>query len=176
MVLASVGQAAAQQPAPAASDWPRQREANGHSLLMWKPQVDSWENHARLVFRAAVAVRPAGKSDYVYGVVTVEANTQTDVDRRVVLATGVQRHIRFSNVQPDEAASLVALADAIMPPRESVQVPLDVVLASVRSESNQQRAAGVNPRSTHRRSIAWRRWPWAQIRVARASLCGSGAP
>ena len=138
-------QATAQPAAqPAAPGWPRQREANGHSLLMWKPQVDSWENHARIAFRAAIAVRPAGKKDYVYGVVEVQADTQTDVGKRTVLATNVKRDVRFPNAPPDEAARLAGLVGEIMPIRESVEVPLDVVLAYVRSAPDQQRAVELN--------------------------------
>lgn len=130
--------------AAAASDWPKQREAGGHSLLMWKPQIDSWENHAHITFRAAVAVRPAGQRDYAYGILEVEADTKTDVDRRMVQAAGVKRQVRFPSAPPDEAARLVALVDAIMPPKDSVEVPLDVVLAYVRSGPDQQRSAEVS--------------------------------
>src|SRR5215468_10157041 len=70
-VLAQAGGALAQStPASAplpADPWPRQVALGGTTVLVYQPQVDSWTGN-RLTFRAAVAVRPAGKSQ-TFGVI-----------------------------------------------------------------------------------------------------------
>jgi len=107
----TASQPAAQLPAPGDTRWPQRRESNGHSVLLYQPQVDSWENHARISFRAAIAVRPSGQKDYVYGVMHVEADTKTDVDARTVLATNTKRELRFPTVPEEEAARLIGIVD-----------------------------------------------------------------
>src|SRR5712691_11338569 len=140
----TASQPTAQQPAPGDISWPQRRESNGHSILLYQPQVDTWENHARIVFRAAIAVRPSGQKDYVYGVMHAEADTKTDVDARTVLATNTKRELRFTTVPEEEAARLIGIVDAVRPRQESVTVPLDLVLAYVRTSSEQQHEVEVN--------------------------------
>src|SRR5215475_77978 len=64
----------ASQPPSAEASWPRRFETNGHVVLLYQPQVDSWEHYAKIAFRAAVAVLPSGKKEPVYGVIDVAAD------------------------------------------------------------------------------------------------------
>jgi len=140
----ATSQPTASQPLPAAASWPQRFETNGHVVLLYQPQVDAWEHYARIAFRAVVAVLPSGKKDYVYGVIDVEADTETDMENRTVRATNSKREVRFPTVPEAETSRLVSIVEAAMPRRESVVVPLDLVLAYVRSAPAQQRAVEVN--------------------------------
>ena len=55
----AASQPTAPQPAPAEASWPRRYEANGHTILLYEPQVDSWENHAHIEFRAVIGMNRA---------------------------------------------------------------------------------------------------------------------
>jgi hypothetical protein len=54
----AASQPTAQPPAAVETDWPRRYESNGYTVLLYQPQVETWEKHARIAFRAAIAVRP----------------------------------------------------------------------------------------------------------------------
>lgn len=140
----AASQPTARHPAPVGASWPQRHEGHGHSVLLYQPQVDAWENHARIAFRAAIAVRPSGQKDYVYGVLQVQADTRTDVDTRTVLVTNTKRELRFPTVSHEAAARLVGIVDAVMPRRESITVSLDLVLAYAQSSSAQQHEVEVN--------------------------------
>lgn len=100
LILASLpvlpAAAQAQQPAaalpavaPAASSsaevpWPRSVKAGDATLLVFAPQLDSWDG-ARLAGRAAVQVELGSNPPQTrYGVITFEARTLTDKTRRLV--------------------------------------------------------------------------------------------
>jgi len=42
--------------------WPRQKVTKAGKLVYYQPQVDSWTDHKKLTFRAAMTVTPAGQS------------------------------------------------------------------------------------------------------------------
>src|SRR5215475_3476787 len=65
-VVANLSTAAATIPAPV---WPRTYEKNGDTVVMYQPQIDSWKDHTKIRFRAAVAVTQAGSAKTDYGVV-----------------------------------------------------------------------------------------------------------
>jgi hypothetical protein len=134
---------AAQPQAPPGGAWPRHYKTDGHTVQLYQPQVDAWENHARIVFRAAVGVLPKGKKGYAYGIAEVEAATQVDYASRVVVVSNAKRELRFPNATVDDAARLAAIVNAAIPPQASITVPLDVVLAYVR-DAAQQREVTVN--------------------------------
>jgi hypothetical protein len=89
---------AAQAPSPPAAGapgaqaegvWPRQIEANGAVVLIYQPQIDSWQGN-RLSARSAVAVRPPNSQSASFGVVWITARTAVDKERGVVLLDDIQ--------------------------------------------------------------------------------------
>lgn len=63
--------------------WPRRVQAGNQTLTVYSPQVESW-NGDRIAFRTAVAVKPSGKGEEVFGVIQAHARTQVDrVEREV---------------------------------------------------------------------------------------------
>ena len=71
--------AAAETPSTTPDPWPREVQVAGRTLLIYQPQVVSW-NANQLVFRVAVAVKPAaGGGEESFGV--IDAQARTDVDR-----------------------------------------------------------------------------------------------
>lgn len=65
--------------------WPRQVQVGGQTLTVYQPQVEGWSGN-QLSLRAAVSLKPSGKSDEAFGVIRAKARTQVDrVQREVVL-------------------------------------------------------------------------------------------
>jgi hypothetical protein len=88
--LAWAQPAPAQKTAPApqsatipADPWPREVKVSNATLLVYQPQVESWEGNT-LKFRSAVAVRPTGGEDETFGVIWTAVRTQVDKVSRIV--------------------------------------------------------------------------------------------
>ncbi len=88
----AAAQAGAAQPAspPAAASrlpadpWPRKVDLSNASVLVYQPQINSWDGN-RLDFRAAVAIQPVGAKQESFGVLFATARTQVDKVARTVV-------------------------------------------------------------------------------------------
>ena len=60
-----------------ADPWPRQFKVTNATLVVYQPQVESWEGNT-LRFRSAVAVGPTGAKDETFGVIWATVRTQVD--------------------------------------------------------------------------------------------------
>jgi len=108
--------------------WPREYVNDGATILLYQPQVDSWEDYETLVMRAAVAVTPKGASEAVFGALYVNSHTKTDMDARTILLKDINvTSLRFLNVENSEAEVLAKLIMASLP--DSEVVALDRILA-----------------------------------------------
>ncbi len=99
---------AAVNPAVPAAGWPRHVDVGGGAaVLLYPPQVIRWTD-GTIAFRSAMAVRPAGSKQEVYG--TLEATAATHVDKisRSVGLTGLKVTKVDVPSLPDRGASLAA--------------------------------------------------------------------
>ena len=76
--------AAAAAPDLPPDPWPRKVQALGRTLLVYQPQVESWQDN-QLKLRSAVAIQSAGSKDDAFGVIQAEARTQVDREQRMVV-------------------------------------------------------------------------------------------
>jgi hypothetical protein len=96
--------------------WPREYKNEKGRLVVYQPQIDSWENYRKLKARAAVALTPSGEAKPVYGVLYVRAETQADVDHRTVLIGKINiEEARFPSAAPNRTADLTALVRQLVP-------------------------------------------------------------
>lgn len=79
---AAFAQSATGTPTPA-DPWPRELKLNNGTVLVYQPQINSWEGN-KLDFRAVVAVTPTGKKEEIFGVVFGTARTHVDKIARMV--------------------------------------------------------------------------------------------
>lgn len=121
--------AAAPQSPPARMTWPRTFTNAGNTLVMYQPQVDGWDAYAKLRFRAAVAVTPAGASKAEYGVVAGRADTIVDHDARTVLMTNIDVAVRFPGTTGGQADGLKAMVRQCLPSLDYLDISLDQILA-----------------------------------------------
>src|SRR5512141_1463600 len=131
--------------APRDLGWPRLYFAGGAEVLVQQPQVDSWENYAKLSMRVAVSVKPQGATQPEYGVADLEARTVTDhAARTVTLYKPEIKAVRFPQTAPEKADVYEKAVRSISPARESAVIALDRVLAYVKPAEKDKKGIVVN--------------------------------
>ena len=72
------------QESASVQNWPRQLTNGGNRLTYYQPQIDSWTDYRQLDGRVAVVLTPVG-SESVTGMITFQAQTDTDLEERTVV-------------------------------------------------------------------------------------------
>ena len=118
------------QQVPASPDpWPRQVKLADASLLIYQPQLESWQGN-RATFRAAVGASVPGGGEPAYGVVWATARTEVDPIRRAVTLQDVQiTRGDFPTLPGQGAAYLAELRQAL--PSTQRTISLDRMEASL---------------------------------------------
>jgi hypothetical protein len=105
--------------------YPREREVNGRKVIVYAPQIRSWDEFKH--FTAQVAVEfPDEDSDARYGVIDLSGDTTIDREKRIVSVPKPKVDaVKFSGGSgSDEHESRIRAAVE----REPLEVPLDVFL------------------------------------------------
>ncbi len=118
------------RPQDEAAGWPRAITGPQGSILIYQPQLESFEGNA-LTGRAAVSVTPVDGAAPVFGVVWMTARVETDRDTRTVdvLDVNVDR-VGFPNATDDQRTRFAALLERELPDWE-LTLSLDRLLASL---------------------------------------------
>ncbi|HTO08742.1 MAG TPA: hypothetical protein VMR86_16970 [Myxococcota bacterium] len=125
--------AAAPQPA-SADPWPRQLPFGDGSLVVYQPQVESWQGN-QIQFRAAVAFRSASGDAQHYGVIWASARTDVNRElRQVTLSDLALTRSSFPGVSDDGADYLAVLRQEL--PLQSRTVSLDRLVASLSANTS----------------------------------------
>src|SRR5262245_61502089 len=65
--------------------WPRSyKTADGATIVVYQPQIDSWDNREFMVAWAAVSYLPQGATQPALGTIKIEADTRVALDQRLV--------------------------------------------------------------------------------------------
>ena len=118
--------------APASPDgaWPRTYLNNAGTLVIYQPQISSWDGQKLLQLHAAVSFKPAGKDKAMLGTVIAEAETRVSIEERLVDFSKFRvTQSNFPNSTKEETAAAVAALSSSIPAQERV-IALDRVLAS----------------------------------------------
>ncbi len=140
----ALGQAAK---APENTDrgWPRVYKTGETEVVLYQPQVDSWEGYKKLTARLAVSVRPWGAEKPEFGVLELEAKTETDLAKHVVtLYQPNVVSVRFPNAPPEKAAEYEKAVRSISPARTKAELSLERVQAYVKVGEEQKKGIAVN--------------------------------
>ena len=127
--------------APVDGSWPRFYDAGGASVLLYQPQISSWENQKHLVAFSAVSVRqnaapqsstPAtGSEKPAVGTVKLEADTKVSVSDRLVSMQNIKiSEANFQTLSKDQIQNIVGAIDKALPDDDKV-IALDRVLANI---------------------------------------------
>jgi hypothetical protein len=125
--------------------WPRAYTTNaGARLLIYQPQIASWELQKDMIAYAAVAYQAKSAAMPALGTVTIEADTNVSLDSRLVRFTRIRvTESSFPSLERDQVRDLTdALVDGI--PEADRIIALDRVLESVdRSQIRPTNVEGV---------------------------------
>ena len=112
--------------------WPRTfNMQDGSTIVVYQPQVESWENQARMVLWSAVAYTPAGASQPAMGSIQFDSNTSISTEERLVSFRDLNiLEVHFPTLSRDQLQALTAGIQVAMPDTERV-ISLDRVLGAV---------------------------------------------
>ncbi len=108
---------------PLALQWPRYFQTNNYEYAIYQPQISAWPSN-QIQGRFATAVRPAGTSNEVYGVVYFTARTEIDKVNRLVTLEDFQVTKTDFPTEPTYQQQYVAVMQAELP-NAAKTIPLD---------------------------------------------------
>jgi len=102
--------------------WPRQFKLKNAAVLVYQPQVDSWEANM-LNFRAVVSITPTGSKQEILGVIWATARTQVDRVSRIVALEDMKLTKSNFPTLPDNGASYMrALQQQFVPQKRTISL------------------------------------------------------
>ena len=124
--------------------FPREIVSEAGKLVVHTPQIDTWKDFSSIEARVAVEVTPTGADEPVYGVAEFTADTDPNLELRVVAVENLAITVTSFPV-PD--ASKREQLDAIV--RSSAQqrthyVPLDVILSYIAPDATVPEVQGLS--------------------------------
>lgn len=132
--------------APLAADpgWPRLYTDGTAKLKLFQPQVDDWHDFRKLTARFAAQLIPANGAQAVWGVLSIESETQVDLESRTVAFTDFRvTGIRYPSVTDStEAQSWQALTERLLPAYPT-SVAIERILAYMEKDQVKTREIAV---------------------------------
>jgi len=132
--------AATKTPAPG---WPRTFDRDGAHVVVYQPQLKSWQRYRELVADTAISITPTGGKQ-ILGVISWNAETVTDVNARTVYIHNV--HVlssRFPSLDPGQEAQMQLRVQQIYP-TFTLTIGLDRMIASLERVNSAASAVAVN--------------------------------
>jgi len=141
----------AQEPEASASptkvdpvSFPRSLESPEGVVVVHTPQIDTWKDYASVDARFAVEVTPANEDETVFGVVEFTADTDPNLELRVVAVENVA--ITVTSFPESDDARRKELDQIV---RSSIQskthyVPLDVMLSYIAPDASLPEESGLS--------------------------------
>ncbi len=125
--------------AQAIKHWPREILSSEGRIVLYQPQVDSFQDNI-LRGRLAISITRPGAKAPIFGAVWVKARVETDRDVREVRILGLQvENSRFPDTTPEREKALARVLEAEVP-KWQMRVSLDAVLSDL--AMSQKEAAG----------------------------------
>jgi len=125
--------------------WPRVYEKDGDELVLYQPQIDSWEDFSELQARAAVALTLAGSSEPVYGALYMRAKSHVDFETMTVLISERNLSVgRFPHALPEKEEEYGRIVEALLPSQEPIVISVDRVLAYMDASEEETQGVSVN--------------------------------
>jgi len=124
--------AAATTPPPIDGGWPRTYTLpSGGDIIVYQPQVSTWENQSRMVAFSAVSQRAKSATKPALGTIKLEADTKVSLTERLVNFQNMKIvEAKFETLPKEQVQELVATIDKTIPVSDRV-IALDRVLANI---------------------------------------------
>ncbi|MGB9243500.1 MAG: hypothetical protein WCC03_09120 [Candidatus Acidiferrales bacterium] len=129
--------------APAAPAWPKVIDRDGNHIIVYQPQLKSWEKYRTLVADTAISITPAGGKQFL-GVISWRANTVANVSARSVYVSDIQViSSRFPTLDPQHEAEAEQKVSQIYPTM-TFNVSLNHMIASLEKVKEPVNSAAVS--------------------------------
>jgi hypothetical protein len=125
-------------------EWPRTYQNDGRQVVIFQPQVLSWQDQTTLKFRAAVAVMENGAKQPVYGVMSASAITVNDLEDRIAYLFNMQMDVAFPGVDQAKSQALQAVVQQTLPSFCDSPVSIDCLITNLDSKSFKPNTVKVN--------------------------------
>lgn len=124
--------------------WPRVVSNEAGSVTIHTPEIESWEDFSSMVARAAIEVVPEGESEPVLGVAAFTAETDINLEKRLVSVEKIViTSSRFSGLAEERDAELDTVLREVVQPVDHL-IPLDVLLSYVAEDIPIENVAGLS--------------------------------
>jgi hypothetical protein len=119
-------------PAPIDGGWPRAYALpSGASILVYQPQIASWDQQKQLLAFSAVSYRTTASEKPALGTIKLQATTSVAVSDRLVKFTDMKiAEANFGSMAKDQVREITEQIDKAIPDDERV-IALDRVLANL---------------------------------------------
>ncbi len=120
--------------------WPRVARVEGHELILYQPQVDSWQDYEIMDMMVAIAVALDGQDQYEYGAAQLIAKTHVDLSQNNVIVYDIEcQEVWFPTVMGERKERIEAVVRGVVP-KGALDVALERILANLeRTKQRQQR-------------------------------------
>lgn len=126
-------------------DWPRVHTLETGKVVMYQPQIESWDDYKHFVAKAALQVIPAGKESGIYGAIHLEADTQVNYQTRMVLVQKIQAtDLNFPNSDPEAVEEATKIANELISQTHLMAISLDRMIAALEISNLQHPVIDVN--------------------------------
>jgi hypothetical protein len=117
---------------PVDGGWPRAYALpSGASMLLYQPQIASWDKQTHMVAFSAISYRTTGSDKPALGTIKLEADTKVSVSDRLVKFTNLKIvEANFGSMDKDKVREITEQIDKQLPDDERV-IALDRVLANL---------------------------------------------
>jgi hypothetical protein len=145
-VLASTASIASAAPAASAAvapAWPKIIDRDGNHIIVYQPQLKSWDKYRTLVADTAISITPEGGKQ-ILGIISWRANTVANVSARTVYVSDIQViNSRFPTLEPAQEAQMEEKISHVYPTM-TFNVSLNHMIASLEKVKEPVSSAAVS--------------------------------
>jgi hypothetical protein len=130
--------------APSTPSWPRVVDRDGVHVVVYQPQLKSWQRYRELVADTAISITDKGQKP-VLGVISWRAETFTNVSAKTVYISNIQvLDARFPSLEPAQAAAMQARMHQVYPTM-TLTIGLPPMIASLEHLNEPVHSVAANP-------------------------------
>ena len=116
--------------APVAPSWPKVFDRDGNHVILYQPQLRSWQKYRELVADTAISITPQGGKQ-ILGVISWKADTIANVSTRTVYVHDIEvLSSRFPSLDPAQDAAMQQRVHQIYPTM-TFTISLDRMIAGL---------------------------------------------
>jgi len=124
--------------------FPRTIVGEAGTVVFYTPQIDSWAEYSSIEARVAVAVTPAGEEVAIYGVAEFTADTDPNLEERIVAVENIEISVTSFSVDDNARRELLDSIVRSTSKGKTHYVPLDVMLTYIAPDSSMPEEEGLS--------------------------------